>query len=51
MPDVSLHLIPFLEIVGAVVAVPMVAFHVWRGWRRRRAADASRHDARPERGR
>jgi hypothetical protein len=38
MRDLSIHLIPFLEMAAAVVAVPVMAFYAWRGVRRRRRA-------------
>ena len=39
MPNVSIHLIPFLEIVAAVVVVPVAGFYVLRGRRRRRIGE------------
>ncbi|HET7187990.1 MAG TPA: hypothetical protein VFI52_07535 [Gemmatimonadaceae bacterium] len=38
MPDISIHLIPFIEIVAALVSAPLVGVYAWRGVRRRRQA-------------
>jgi hypothetical protein len=35
MPNVSLHLIPFIEIVAAVIVAPFAGYYTLRGWRRR----------------
>jgi hypothetical protein len=36
MHDLSIHLIPFLEMVAAIVATPIVGMYVWRGIQRRK---------------
>ena len=36
MHDLSIHLIPFLEMVAAIVATPVVGIYIWRGLRRRK---------------
>ena len=38
VPDISIHLIPFIEIVAALVSAPLVGVYAWRGVRRRRQA-------------
>jgi hypothetical protein len=38
VPDISIHLIPFIEIVAALVSAPLVGAYAWRGVRRRRQA-------------
>ena len=38
MHDLSIHLIPFLEVVAALVATPIVGVYVWRGIQRRKRA-------------
>ena len=38
MPDISIHLAPFLEILAAIVATPAVGYYVWIGLRRRKQA-------------
>lgn len=35
MPNLSIHLLPFLEIVAALIAAPAAGFYTWRGLRRR----------------
>ena len=58
MPNITIHLLPFLEIVAAVVAVPVAGFYVLRGRRRRRIEDVqiprvaalARHDSEPPLG-
>jgi uncharacterized membrane protein YccC len=41
-PKVNVHLIPFLEILAAVVVAPVLGFYGWRGWQRRRRDQATR---------
>lgn len=35
MPNISIHLVPFLEIVAVIAAAPALGFYLWRGMRRR----------------
>ncbi|MDB4888391.1 MAG: hypothetical protein JWL61_246 [Gemmatimonadetes bacterium] len=46
MHDLPIHLIPFLEMVAALVATPIVGMYVWRGVRRRRKERLARGDTR-----
>jgi hypothetical protein len=38
VPDLSIHLLPFIEIVAALVSAPLIGVYAWRGARRRRRA-------------
>jgi hypothetical protein len=38
VPNLSVHLIPLLEIVAALIAAPAVGLYWWRGVARRRGA-------------
>lgn len=38
VPGMSIHLIPFIEIVAALVSAPLIGVYAWRGARRRRQA-------------
>jgi hypothetical protein len=49
VPELSIHLIPFLEIVAGVAAVPLIGFFVWRGVRRRRRARVDARTGEPPR--
>jgi len=49
VPDLSIHLIPFLEIVASIVAVPVVGYFAWRGVGRRRRDTLPQRDDTPPR--
>jgi len=36
MPSFSIHLVHFIDIIVALIAVPAAGFYTWRGVRRRK---------------
>ncbi len=37
MPNLSIHLMHFIDIIAALIAVPAAGFYTWRGVVKRRA--------------
>jgi hypothetical protein len=46
MPNISIHLVPFLEILLAIVMTPAAGYYVWRGYRRRKLERLARGESR-----